>query len=143
MTFRPFQPWLWLNCTALTICSLAALALAVLARDRRWLLLVAPATLQVLVLIAQYHAHAITISGASLICRRGILRTRATTVPIVRLSYEIRHTLLGRLLDYGTVRIVTPSGPIEVRRIASIRMLQAIIAERQTDLYAMPGAWRQ
>ncbi|KPV50976.1 hypothetical protein SE17_23855, partial [Kouleothrix aurantiaca] len=39
MTFRPFQPWVWLSSAALLIVSLMLAALALLAREPRWLLL--------------------------------------------------------------------------------------------------------
>ena len=141
LTFRPFQPWLWLDCAGLALCDLGCVALALLAHEPRYLILIVPISLCILLLIIRHYAHTITINGSSLICRRGLLRVRETTIPIARLDFEIRQTFMGRIFDYGTVRVAAPTGLIEVRRIASIRMLRAMIAERQTELYFAPMGW--
>lgn len=141
LTFRPFQPWLWLDCAGLMLCDLGFVVLALLARDPRWLLPIVPISVCILLLIVRHHAHTITVSGSSLICRRGLLRVRETSIPIARLDFEIRQTFMGRIFDYGSVRVAAPAGPIEVRRIASIRMLRAMIAERQTEVSLAPFGW--
>lgn len=135
LTFRPFQPWLWLRCAALTLGSFGFALLGLLAHDMRWLLPIAPCALLIVLQIARYHAHEIRISGASLICRRGLLRVRVATIAATRLDFEVRQSLLGRLCDYGNVRISTRRGQIEVPQIAGIRMLREVIAERQTEVY--------
>jgi uncharacterized membrane protein YdbT with pleckstrin-like domain len=142
LTFRPFQPWLWLHIAALLLLNFGALALVIILHDLRWLALIVPPTLLIVVLICRYRAQAITINGASLTCRRGTLRVREVTIPIARVNYEIRQTFTGRLFDYGSVRVVTTGGVVEIRRIGSIRALQALIAERQTELYLLPYGWR-
>lgn len=140
MTFRPFQPWVWLNSAALLTISAMLAALALLAREPRWLLLPLPLIVWMSLLISRHRATTVVVSGASLICRRGLLRVRETSIPIARVNYEIRQSVLGRLLDYGTVRVAAPAGPIEMQRIASVHLLQSVIAERQTEVYLAP-AW--
>lgn len=139
MVFRPFQPWVWLNSSLLLGTSLALAVWALLAREPRWLLLPLALLAWMGLLIFRHRAHMVVVSGASLICRRGLLRVRETTIPIARLNFEVRQTLLGRMLDYGTVRVAAPAGPIEMQQIASVHMLQSVIAERQTEVYLAPG----
>jgi len=142
LMFRPFQPWLWLHVAALLLFNCGALVLALLLHDASWLLAIVPTALLLFLLICRYRAEAIIVNGASLICRHGLLRVREITIPIVRLNYEIRQTLIGRLFDYGTVRVVASAGILEIRSIESIQALQALIAERQTELYMAPYSWR-
>ena len=40
LTFRPFQPWLWLHIAALLLLNFGALALVIILHDLRWLALI-------------------------------------------------------------------------------------------------------
>jgi uncharacterized membrane protein YdbT with pleckstrin-like domain len=142
LTFRPFQPWLWLQIGVLLILTCGTLALVALLGELRGLVIPIILALQIALLICRYRAQAIIISGVSLICRRGVLRVRERTIPLARVNYEIRQTLLGRIFDYGTVRVAANGEIIEIRRVASVHALQNLITERQTELYMAPYGWR-
>ena len=82
LTFRPFQPWLWLDCAGLMLCDLGFVVLALLARDLRWLLPIVPISVCILLLIVRPHAHTITISGtptASGCCPPTVTRSTSST----------------------------------------------------------------
>jgi uncharacterized membrane protein YdbT with pleckstrin-like domain len=140
--FRPYFPWLVLNVTVLLSLAVGLLTSAFLLNDPRWLVGTGLLTVIALVIILKYMAHAIIITGASLICRRGIIRVYELTIPISRIDYEIHQTLPGRLLGYGTVRIYLHGTTISLHHIASIRALQAEIARRQTEILMAPNNWR-
>jgi uncharacterized membrane protein YdbT with pleckstrin-like domain len=142
IVFRPYLPWLVMRLTLLLSLAIWFLGSALWLGELRWLLGVGLSALIAMAVVLRHLAHAIIVTDASLVCRRGVIRVRESVIPISRLNYEIRQTLLGRLLGYGTVRIYLNGAIIAIRHIAGIRTLQVEITHRQADILLAPSSWR-
>jgi hypothetical protein len=139
--FRPYLPWLVLRLTILLSLALLFLITTFWLHELRWLAGTMVMTIIAVLAVLSHLAHAIIVSDASLICRRGVIRVRESVIPIWSLDYEIRQTLPGRVLGYGTVLISTNGTTMVLRHIAPIRTLQREIAHRQAD-FAPPNWFR-
>jgi membrane protein YdbS with pleckstrin-like domain len=140
--FRPYLPWFVIRLTLLLSFALWFLSIALWLSESRWLLGTGLITAIAMAVVLSHLAHAIIVTDVSLICRRGVIRVRESVIPISRLDYEIRQTLPGRLLGYGTVRIYLNGTTIAIPHIAAIRTLQAEITHRQADILLAPSNWR-
>ena len=142
IVFRPYVPWLVIRIGLFVSLAIGSLVRAFWLHDPRWLMGAGLLAVIALVVLLSHLAHAIILSGASLICRRGVIRVRESVIPISRLNYEIRQSLPGRVLGYGTVRIHLNGATIVIHHIAPIRALQAEIARLQTEILMAPINWR-
>lgn len=135
--FRPYLPWLVLRLTVLLSLIPLFLFTTFWLHEPRWLAGSVVMVLIAVLTILRHLAHAIIVSDASVICRCGIIRVRESVIPIWLLDYEIRQTLPGRMLGYGTVLIHANGTTTALHHIAPIRMLQREIAHRQAELAPM------
>lgn len=133
LVFRPFLPeFLLKNALLLGIGAYCAF-LSARSGHSWWLIGTALAGWLDLLVVCRYNTQVILIHGATLICRRGTLRIRESSFPLVRVDLEIDQSLLGRLMDFGTVRLLAGNDIIVLRQIAFVSKLQAIIAKRQME----------
>src|SRR5439155_21584317 len=102
LVFRPFLP-LFLVKNALLL-GIGAFCAFQAARSGHgwWLVGSALAAWIDLLVVCWYNAQLIVIRGCTLICRRGTLRVRENSFPLVRVDLETDQSLLGRIMDYGT-----------------------------------------
>lgn len=58
---------------------------------------------------AQWAAHSITIRNNEIEVKDGIVKTKSTAYPMMGIqSVEVKQSLLGRLLNYGSARMYVP-----------------------------------
>jgi len=89
--------------------------------------------------VVRWRRSELAVTGQGLRIRTGFLRAHTTVLPHEAVAdVEARPTLLGRLLDYGTVRIVAADGTYEeVPRVARAE------AFRDAVRAAAPGSRRR
>jgi hypothetical protein len=134
LVFRPFLPeFLVKNALLLGVGAYFAF-LSARSGHSWWLIGTALAAWSDLLVVCRYNTQAIVIRGFTLICRRGTLRVRENSFPLVRVDLETDQSLLGRIMDYGTVRLLVGNDIIVLRQIALVSKLQAVIAKRQTEM---------
>jgi uncharacterized membrane protein YdbT with pleckstrin-like domain len=89
--------------------------------------------------IVRWRRSELAVTGEGLRVRTGLIRTHTTVLPHDRIaSVEARPTVVGRLLDYGTIRIVGADGTYE-----ELPRVARAIAFRDAALAASPGSRRR
>jgi uncharacterized membrane protein YdbT with pleckstrin-like domain len=131
--FHPYLAWLLVKNAALVAFGVSCAVLAFQSNNLLWLTGVALATCAATILIAKYHANAVIIRGFMFLVRRGVLSTREHSIPLWRINLEVRRSLLGNMLGYGTVLLHLDGDIIEIRDIAPIHTLLTVIAQRQAE----------
>jgi|GEM_PF-1238588 len=134
LVFRPFLPEILVkNALLLGIAAYFAF-LSARSGHSWWLIGTALAAWLDLLVVCRYNTQMIVIRGFTLICRRGTLRVRENTFPLGRVDLEIDQSLLGRIMGYGTVRLLVGNNIIVLHQIAFVSELQAVIAKRQSEM---------
>src|ERR1700752_641732 len=116
--FHGFLLWFLAKIAALLIVSAWLLQLAVRSGQLWPLAVVALAATGAVVLATQYNTEAVIVHEANVICRHGALGVHETTVPLWPLTLKINQSLLGRILDYGTVQLYFDATMVELRNVA-------------------------
>jgi uncharacterized membrane protein YdbT with pleckstrin-like domain len=89
--------------------------------------------------IVRWRRSELAVTSEGLRLRTGFLRTHTTLLPHDRVeAVEARATVVGRLLDYGTVRIVGSDGTYE-----ELPRVARAAAFRDAALAASPGSRRR
>lgn len=91
-----------------------------------------------------YYTQAAIVSGDDIVLRAGVFRTVEVAFLVWQHDLWIEQGLLGRILDFGTIRHTTSQGGIALRRIAQLRALRWLVAERRRDalLLSLPERLR-
>jgi membrane protein YdbS with pleckstrin-like domain len=134
LVFHPFLP-IFLVKNALLLGIGAYFALLATRSGHSWWLVGSILTSWIdLLVVCRYNAQLILIREFTLICRRGTLRVRENSFPLMRVDLETDQGLLGRIMDYGTVRILVGSDMIVLHQVAPISQLRSAIARRQNEM---------
>jgi uncharacterized membrane protein YdbT with pleckstrin-like domain len=89
--------------------------------------------------IVRWRRSELAVTGEGLRVRTGLFRVHTTLLPHDRVeAVEARATVVGRLLDYGTVRIVGADGTYE-----ELPRVARAAAFRDAALAAAPGSRRR
>jgi hypothetical protein len=134
LVFHGFLPWFLAKITALLILGAKFLELAGRSGSFWWLAGLGFCAGAATLLCLQYDTEVIIVHEAALVCRRGALNARETTMPLWPLTLDISHGLLGRIFNYGTVRLRFDDTTIQLRSIAPVRLLRTVIAQRQAEI---------
>lgn len=92
-----------------------------------------------LALASRYSAGTVIIRGLDLVFCSGVLTTRERSLPIWEARLEIRQSLLGRMLDAGTIIQQVGDARIIVR-VAQISALRRLIAQRKLWIFGQVEA---
>lgn len=87
-------------------------------------------------LASRYVSGTLALRGYKLLVYRGAFVVRELTTPIWAARLEIRQSLLGWLLDTGTVVVTIDDRPLRLR-VAQLRAFRRIVAERKLQLLAL------
>lgn len=127
--FRGYLPIFLIKNGLILACGAACLALAQL--SPWWLLGVASCLVGGIVNAIAYSTTAVLIRGDDVVLRTGMF----TMVEVSFLAWQhelrIEQSLLGRILDFGTIRHESVYGPMVLRRIAMVHALRLVIADRR------------
>src|SRR5262245_23878425 len=134
LVFHGFLPWFLTKLTALLMAGAKCIELAVRSSNLWWLIGLALCAGTAVWLATRYNTEIVAIQEVTLLCRRGALLTHEVTLPLWPLVLEIRQNLLGRALNYGTIRLQVNDTTIDLRNIAHIGLLRTAIAQRQTEI---------
>lgn len=134
LVFRPFLPWFLVKHAALLGLGAICAVMAARSGNSRWLTGSAVATLIDLLVVCHYNAQAIIVHNFTLICRRGVLKVHERSYLLWRVDVEIEQSLLGRVLNYGSVYLHVGGETFVVSQVALIRTLRAVIAQRHTEM---------
>jgi hypothetical protein len=132
--FYGFLPWFLTKVTVLLIVGAKCGELAVRWSSIWWLSGIAFCACGALLLVLRYNTEMIVVHEATLVCRCGTLLTNEMTLPLWPLVLEIRQNLLERALNYGTIRLRINGTTIELRNIAHVGFLRALIVQRQANI---------
>lgn len=132
--FRPIRLWLQVKSALLLALGGGCGLLAVQTAQRAWLSGLLVCLLLLLALTIRHNAQALIIGDRNLVYRSGVLSVQQQVIPLWRINVETRQTLLGRLLDYGTVVLHIDDELVRIRHIAMIEHFRDTIVARQDAL---------
>lgn len=135
LTFRPHRLGFFLTLAVLLGLGLACLALSV---QLHWAWLSGAALVALFGgrLASRYVIGVLALRGVELVVYQGAFVMREVTVPIWAARIEIRQSLLGRLLDAGTVVVEIDDRPLHLR-VAQLRAFRRLLAERKLQLLVL------
>ncbi|MFV9507923.1 MAG: hypothetical protein AB4911_25525, partial [Oscillochloridaceae bacterium umkhey_bin13] len=84
-------------------------------------------------LASRYVRGSLALRGTDLVVYEGTLVIQEHSVPLWEASITIQQSLLGRMIDTGTVVVLIDGRPIR-RRVAQLRAFRHLIADRKLDL---------
>jgi hypothetical protein len=139
--FRPHRFGFFLTLAVLLGLGLASL---VLSAQLHWAWLAGAALVAMLGgrLASRYVIGALALRGVELVVYQGAFVVREVTVPIWAARLKIRQGLFGRLLDAGTVVVTIDERPLHLR-VAQLRALRRLLAERKLQLLALTARHRR
>jgi hypothetical protein len=135
LTFRPHQIGFFLALAGILGAGLACLALGV-TQHPGWFAGAALAAYLGVALASRYTAGSLALRGYDLVIIQGRFVTREVAYPLWQVQYEIRQTLIGRMLDAGTVMVLVGNKPVRCR-VAQIRAVRRLVAERKLQILTL------
>src|SRR5689334_9895348 len=105
IVFHPYLAWLLVKNAVLIAFGISCAILAYQTHSILWLAGIALTACGAALLVAHYHANVVIIRGFMFFARQGVLSTREHSILLWRLNLEVRRSILGNILGYGTVRL--------------------------------------
>ncbi|PLS82486.1 MAG: hypothetical protein CYG59_04055, partial [Chloroflexi bacterium] len=128
--FHTFLPWFLLKLASLLLLGSLCLGLAVQVHFV-WALGVLGSVYLAVRSAARFPAQAVLLRSTDVVFRDGVLWISEHRIPLEQVALHIDQSLLGRILDYGTVRQRLGSGIVMIHDVANIRALRLLLADRQ------------
>ena len=135
ITFRTFLPWFLLKNVLILGIGAACGTLASL--DPRWLIGLAIMLLVAVVFTLRYTTHAVILRNNDIVFRQGVFVASEISIPFYMVTIESKQNLLGRLCDYGTIRLWVGNEEFVLKDVASVRALRCLVAARRS--YGLPA----
>lgn len=140
LTFRTVRFWLWVKSGLLLTAALGFLGVA-LYTNHYWVSVISLLSVSIIFFLYwDYLNRSITIRDNNLVYRRGVLSLKSEVIPILTINVRTRQSLLGQVMDYGTVWICAGDNTMYVSQVASLnRFCQALVQEQNALLESPHG----
>ena len=132
--FYHARTWSLLRSTPATVVLLIAIVAAIMLQTA-WPLFAALVPLMMLLsYVLRHYVETVTVSGYTVTICRGALAIHTVTFPIWQVNPEMDQLILGRILGYGTLRIVADGETYQFAGIRNLKLLRSLIIQRQSEL---------
>ncbi|NCC35488.1 MAG: hypothetical protein EOM24_26270 [Chloroflexia bacterium] len=132
--FRRYLPWIALRMMIYVWCAIIIVSVAIVVEQVVFATVaLIPLALALLVFL-RYRTEAVCIQGDLLILRYGVLAVRTYSLPLWTCTPDYHQQLMGRMLDYGTIRVGAEGSPLTMHQLANFTLLRTLIMSRQSAM---------